>query len=117
MDGFDKVIDLIGSLNEVVVILKANNDTILFSNLYAGLNIVQHPIRYLFLCVPLRFWSACKNPDDRGTHLGGRFDPVLNKVHLPLAFAFIRDGKIIPDARTTDLQTETEGFSLYMKKI
>src|SRR5258706_1162973 len=117
MDGFDNVIDLIGRLYEVVVILKANDNAMLFPNIHTGLDIAQHPVRYLFLGIPLRFCRACKNPDDRGTHFGGHFNPFLDKLHVQLPFAFIRYRKIISNAGSTDLQTETERFSFYMEQI
>jgi len=44
-------------------------------------------------------------------------NPFLDKIHLQLPFGFIGNGKVIADARAADLQTETECFSFYMKKI
>src|SRR6267142_978639 len=117
MDGLNNTIDFICRLYEIVVILQANNDATLLPHLHTGLDIVQQPFCYLSFCVSFGIWSAGENPDDRGTQFGSDFNPFFDMIHLPLPFGFIGDRKIIPNPRTTDLQTKTECFSFYMKKI
>ena len=82
--------------------LKADDDSVLFSVLRAFLEGRNHPFQHLIELVPFRHFSSGENPDHGCAQLLRGHGPILHQLNVTSAAGCVREREVVSNAGTAD---------------